>query len=44
MCYDYFQQELMKDGDSVSKVNDLKNQNRQTIRERHLMKYQIIRG
>ena len=26
MCYDYFQQELMKDGDGVSKVNDLKNQ------------------
>lgn len=24
MCYDYFQQELMKDGDGVSKVNDLK--------------------
>ncbi len=24
VCYNYFQQELMKDGDGVSKVNDLK--------------------
>lgn len=43
MCYDYFQQELMKDGDSVSKVNDLKKENRKKIRE-FLMKYQLIRG
>ena len=33
MCYDYFQQELMKDGDGVSKVNDLKKENRKKIRE-----------
>lgn len=43
MCYDYFQQELMKDGDGVSKVNDLKKENRKKIRE-FLMKYQLIRG
>ena len=34
MCYDYFQQELMKDGDGVSKVNDLKKENRKKIREK----------
>lgn len=33
MCYNYFQQELMKDGDDVSKVNDLKKENRKKIRE-----------
>ncbi len=43
MCYDYFQQELMKDGYGVSKVNDLKKENRKKIRE-FLMKYQLIRG
>ena len=44
MCYDYFQQDLMKDGDGVSKVNDLKKENRKKIRECLLMKYQLIRG
>ena len=50
MCYDYFQQELMKDGDGVSKVNDLKKENRKNgcvspdeIKEL-LIKYQLIRG
>ena len=44
MCYDYFQQDLMKDGDGVSKVNELKKENRNKIRECLLMKYKLIRG
>lgn len=27
VCYNYFQQELMKEDDDVSKVNDLKKEN-----------------
>ena len=44
VCYNYFYQELMKEDDDVSKVNDLKKENRKKIRECLLMKYQLIRG